>query len=220
MLNVVRKILASPWAGVFSGISSFILLFLLAAIAGENDPLQLVLSKVFPEEDSFVSAALELSPLGSPPVAHRDWRDDLLLLRHSNRGVITVKILQDDRQRRPTWVSAGSLGRRALFRASNTVGTQSTVLLEAEMSPSDLVAMISESRIPLGERLQYRYFADNDVIANFGPAPHEDLLYTKNELKSLRITYTIFIVSAFFIGLSLNKFRILETAEDSDGAAD
>ncbi|MFY9825416.1 MAG: hypothetical protein WAM82_28835 [Thermoanaerobaculia bacterium] len=219
MLNIVRRVLASPWAGVFSGISSFILLFMLAAIAGEHDPLQLALSKVFPDKDSFVSAALELSPLGSPPAARRDWRDDLLLIRHSNRGVVTVKILQDDRQHRPSWVSAGSIGRQALFRPSSTVGTQSTVLLEAEMSPSDLVAMMSESQIPIGESLRYRYFSNN-VVANFSTTPHEDLLYTKNELKSLRITYTIFIIGAFFIGLSLNRFRTLEQADDSDRAAD
>lgn len=208
MIKLLQKFLDSPWAGVLT----FIFGFMLATTVGERDLLGAVLGKIFPDEGAVGFASLSLSPMGTL----RDGDDQLMLFRHSDRTVHSVKILQQG-SGEPGPVFAGSMNGKALFLGSPAVITYPRVVIEAELSPSDLMAVVSHTIQP---RQDIKYsFRANNISDDFTNRNHSPLFYTANELRGFRIMHYMYIAAAFLVGLSI-KSRQLSRISDSNSLDD
>jgi hypothetical protein len=195
-----------------SGVLVLFFFFFLSALFGESDPMKILASMVFPEKHEYAVLAIPLRPVHHT-ITGKDQNTGpsyLFLTRHGRKDTQNIKILdyQNGAERSQRWF--GSHGNIALPKQGKNAIDVPQVLLEADLPPESLAALVSRSIIPPGSSTSLDHFAVsfNQGQLRLDNKTSVDLL-TSNEVKRDRITLVTLVVLTAFLMITIGQFKVL-----------
>ena len=188
------------------------LAFCFGLVLRGSDPLHLVLSHLYPPEDSIGATKIEL--LEVPGSGPSGTKSDILLLRHELEGAQRLTVFQDGGKARSAHIFAGVSGKDA--SASLPKGSLNpSSLLEIEAPPGVLVvaSLVMDSSNP---REGHYSVASAALEKKIGQT--DDLvILTSNEQRNLRYFYWLAMSTLFIVGLGVARFERLVHPKETEG---
>jgi hypothetical protein len=187
-----------------------VLTFCLGLALRGTDPLHIVLSKIYPDEDSVGSLGIEMSDI--PGLNPLNQHANFFIIRHEFDGEEDISIIRRGSIDRVEHLIAG-INERNGTASIPQGGLNHSALVSIKMPPRVIVAAGILTALTSTER--GHYFLSTKKFEKEFKGAGDLVVMTTNEVRNFRLLYWLSMFTLFLAGLGVSRFKGLTHPEET-----